>query len=532
MFLCVLIAKYAVLFIICLSKYNLYHVLTVFMLSTMFYSRFVLCLLIGGARSHWIFPKGFKFGAATSSYQIEGAWNASDKSESIWDKFTHHTPGAIRHGHTGDVACNSYHLWKEDIQMAVDIGLDHYRFSISWPRLLPTGFLNVISEDGKKYYSDLIDGLLEKGIQPMVTIYHWDLPQRLQDMGGWTNPLIIDWFVDYARTVFSLYGDRVKTWLTLNEPLVMCDLTYNTGMVAPGIKDPEMANYICLRHVMLAHAKAWRIYDEEFKGKYHGKVALVNALLWIEPEDPEDPVDQKLADLANEFGSGLYTHPIYSEEGGWPPVIEKIIKEQSLKEGFEKSKLPAFTKEEIEIIKGTYDFFALNFYTSRTVRQRGEGETQKVWPLTGAPVLNASFDKRPEWLAANEIFFIYPEGLRRQLADLKKRFGDIEIVITENGFPSSDRDLNDEARIKCIRDHLEQILISINEDKVNVTGYTVWSLMDNLEWMHGYTTKFGLYDVDFSSPLRTRTPRASAKYFKSVIESRTLKETSRLSDEL
>ncbi|KAJ0171329.1 hypothetical protein K1T71_012879 [Dendrolimus kikuchii] len=491
----------------------------------MFLSQIVLCAFFGTGLSEKTFPKWFKFGVATSSYQIEGAWNVSEKSESIWDRFTHHNPEAIKNDDNGDVACDSYNLWKEDIKMAVDLGLDYYRFSISWPRLLPTSFSNRISEDGKNYYNNLIDGLLENGIEPMVTIYHWDLPQRLQDMGGWTNPLISDWFADYARAVFSLYADRVKIWLTLNEPLAICDISYNYGILAPGIKDPDIANYICIKNLILAHSKAWRIYDEEFRPKYHGKISLTNALLWIEPKNPED---QRLADLSNDLGTGMYTHAIFSKTGGWPPAIEKAIEEFSLREGHKRSKLPSFTKEEIKFVKGTFDFFAFNFYTSRLVRPRKEDDEQLHWPLQGVPLFNGIWEVKPEWEVASQLMIMYPEGLRHQLLALKKQYGDIEFMITENGYPTTYRDLDDEKRVKCIRDHLEQVLLSIHEDKVNVTRYTVWSLMDNFEWMDGYETRFGLYDVDFSSPTRARTPRASAHYYKKVIKTHKLMKSSKL----
>ncbi|KPJ08092.1 Myrosinase 1 [Papilio machaon] len=391
------------------------------------------------------FPPGFKWGAATSSYQIEGAWNVSDKGENIWDRFIHNNPDVIIDSSNGDIACDSYHNWQEDVRIAAELGLDFYRFSISWPRLLPLGTSEKISEVGKDYYNNLINGLLEKGIQPVVTLYHWDLPQRLQDLGGWANPYIVDWFADYARIAYKLFGDRVKTWVTINEPIVVCDVAYNTGSFAPGVKDPEFASYLCNKNILLAHAKAWRIYDEEFKPKYHGKAGITNQLFWIEGASSEY---EELAELVRQYMAGMYSHAIYTKEGGWPPQIEKLIAEKSKKEGHPRSRLPPFTKEEIELIKGTYDFYGFNYYTSRQVRKSRTGDVIRYWPLGSGAI----------WLA-------------------------------------------------------------INEDGVNVTGYTAWSLMDNFEWTDGYITKFGLYEVDFTDPKRPRTPRTSAKYYKDVIRS-------------
>ncbi|XP_013165732.1 PREDICTED: myrosinase 1-like [Papilio xuthus] len=464
------------------------------------------------------FPPGFKWGAATSSYQIEGGWNVSDKGENIWDRFVHDNPDAITDGSNGDVACDSYHNWQEDVRISAELGLDFYRFSMSWPRLLPTGTSERISEDGKAYYNNLINGLLEKGIQPVVTLYHWDLPQRLQDLGGWANPYIVDWFADYARIAYKLFGDRVKTWVTINEPIVVCDVAYNTGQFAPGIKDPEFASYLCNKNILLAHAKAWRIYDEEFKPKYHGKAGITNQLFWIEGASNEY---DDLAELVRQYMAGMYSHAIYTKEGGWPPQIEKLIAEKSKKEGHQRSRLPPFTKDEIEFIKGTYDFYGFNYYTSRQVRKSRPGDVIGSWPLgSGAVELDAAFEIHPTWKKTDTFWFwINAPGFRNMMKWIKNNYGDIEILVTENGLAIGQVGLNDVDRVKYYRDHLEQMWLTINEDGVNVTGYTAWSLMDNFEWTDGYITKFGLYEVDFTDPKRPRTPRASAKYYKDVIRS-------------
>ncbi|KAJ8710351.1 hypothetical protein PYW07_009717 [Mythimna separata] len=476
-------------------------------------------LAVSWAAEDLSFPPGFRFGAATAAYQVEGAWNEGGRTECTWDKFVHEDPRRVADQSNGDVACNSYHLWKKDIEIAEELGLHFYRFSISWSRILPTGFSNQINEEGANYYSNLIDGLLEKGIEPLVTMYHWDLPQSLQDLGGWTNPLIVDWFEDYARVLYNLYGDRIKHWLTLNEPLIMCDGVYNTGVFAPGLFSPEVGAYYCNKYALLAHAKAWRLYDEEFKPKYHGKVSLANQLVWFDPKTKED---EALAELVIENCAGRYSHAIYSKEGGWPPSIEKHMQELSKKRGYPRSMFPSFTQEEIELIRGTHDYYAFNHYTSRIVRYAEEGEEFSTWPLGDAVDLNLKIEKGEGWAqGASSWFFVNPPGIRNQLIWLKQKYGDLEFMITENGFATFDgRD--DQDRIQYYRDYLEQVLLAIKEDGVNVTAYTAWTLIDNFEWMDGYNVKFGLYEVDFNDPERKRTPRASAHYYASVIKSHSL----------
>ncbi|XP_013165647.1 PREDICTED: myrosinase 1-like [Papilio xuthus] len=452
-----------------------------FFLKTAVFSLLVSAVWCKNSRE---FPPGFIFGAATASYQIEGAWNVSDKGESIWDRFVHTNPDAIKNGENGDVAADSYHNWQQDIDIASDIGLHFYRFSLSWPRLLPSGFINNKSEDGKNYYNKLIDGLLAKGIEPVVTLYHWDLPQSIQDLGGWTNPLIADYFADYADYVFNTFGDRVRTWLTINEAISVCDFGYNSGLTAPGIKEPIYGTYLCNKHMLIAHAKAYRIYDRYYRSTQHGKVSFANNLLWIEPLTP---ADEELAELGLQHSAGRYSHPIYSKKGGWPPSIERFMEDYSRKQGFNISRLPRFTKEEIKLIRGSYDFYAFNHYTTRLIRPAQPGEDTGFWFLTGSPELNAVLVSDPSWPSgASEMMLVYPKGMRRMIAWLRKEYGDLPFFITENGYSTSGHKLNDPDRIKFIKDYLEQVLLSIWEDGAKVFGYTYWSLIDNFEWTDGY----------------------------------------------
>ncbi|XP_069355806.1 myrosinase 1-like [Maniola hyperantus] len=466
------------------------------------------------------FPSDFKFGAATAAYQIEGGWNADGKGPSIWDRYVHEHPEDVKGSATGDVAGDSYHQWREDVRAAAEMKLQFYRFSISWLRILPSGFTNEINEAGVKYYSDLIDGLLAEGIEPIVTMYHWGLPVKIQDLGGWTNPLIVDWFGDYARVLYTLYADRVKTWLTVNEPNVVCDCNYNSGLFAPRVKEPVLAPFLCNRHVMLAHATAYRIFDKEFRPKYKGKISLAPHALWIEPNTPED---EALAELGRQHQLGRYSHPIFSKEGGWPPSVEKLMLKVSLQQGYEKSRLPAFTEEEKEFIKGTADYYGMNQYTSYVIRPSRPGDEPGVWFFTGSPELQATLVHPPNATYGKaDLLPIYPKGIRKMMAWVKKQYGDVKILITENGYSTTGYQLEDHNRVNFIKEYLKQVLLAIKVDKVSVMGYTAWSLIDSFEWLDGYMTKFGLYEIDYDSPNRTRTPRTSAHYYACVIAERSL----------
>ncbi|CAH0717625.1 unnamed protein product, partial [Brenthis ino] len=441
-----------------------------------------------------------------------------DKSPSIWDTYCHIRPNSTETSN-GDIACDSYNLWKEDVKIISDLGLDFYRFSISWTRILPRGTPEYISKSGYRYYSNLIDALLENGIEPVVTMYHWDLPQRFQNMGGWANPLISDWFADYSRVLFTLFGDRVKTWITLNEPFLLCLIEYSTEL-GTGPADYDIGNFQCIKNSMIAHAKAWRVYDEEFKKKFKGRVGMTNLLVDLKPATKEDEL---VTQLAVEFYSGLFTYPIYSKTGGWPSAIENLLAQNSKKKGYRQSRLPAFTDEEKEFVRGTGDFIGMNYYTSKIVRTAKEHNFENNTILEDIPELNVILDSDPSWKKSCAYHLDqHPEGLRSMLSWIKKSFGDIEIVIFENGYATSASSLHDQDRVSFFKKHLEQVLLAIYEDKVNVTGFTVWSLMDVYEWMVGYKYKFGLYEVDFTSPSRTRTPRDSARYYKHVIRNRSI----------
>ncbi|XP_018573473.1 myrosinase 1-like isoform X1 [Anoplophora glabripennis] len=223
-----------------------------------------------------LFPEDFLFGAATSAYQIEGAWNEDGKGENICDRFTHSNPELIANNANADVACDSYHKYKEDVAMLKELSVDFYRFSLSWSRILPTGFVNKINLPGVTYYKNLIKELKDNGIEPLITLYHWDLPQPLQDLGGWTNEFVVEAFAEYARLCFELFGDDVKYWLTFNEPKQICP-------PIPGTPSPGIGEYICAHHILKAHARVWHTYDQEFKATQNGQVSITIDASWQEP---------------------------------------------------------------------------------------------------------------------------------------------------------------------------------------------------------------------------------------------------------
>ncbi|XP_047122100.1 myrosinase 1-like [Schistocerca piceifrons] len=295
------------------------------------------------------FPDDFMFGAATSAYQIEGAWNEDGKGESIQDNFFHNHPLFILE-QNGDVACDSYHKYKEDVQMLKALNADVYRFSIAWPRVLPNGDLDVINQAGIDYYNNLINELLANGIQPLVTMYHWDLPQALQYIGGWSNELLADYFVEYARILFENFGDRVKWWITFNEPHQFVE-GYAVPWGAPGQRAPGIGDYLATHTVIKAHARVWHLYDEQYRATQNGSVGITLKMDWPEPET-NSTEDAEAAERARQFVMGMFGHPIYSKDGDYPAVVRQQVDANSKAEGRPRSRLPTFTQEEIEYIRG------------------------------------------------------------------------------------------------------------------------------------------------------------------------------------
>ncbi|BFZ09250.1 hypothetical protein BsWGS_12289 [Bradybaena similaris] len=456
------------------------------------------------------FPGTFRWGVATSAYQIEGGWNADGKGVSIWDTFAH--SGKIVGGETGDVACDSYHLYQEDVKMLESLGVDFYRFSIAWTRILPNGTTANINQAGINYYNRLIDALLAKNITPMVTLYHWDLPQALQDYGGWKNESAVNIFGEYARICFKEFGDRVKHWITFNEPYIFIWLGYGIGMLAPGLVEPGDGVYQVAHNVIKAHTRAYHIYNENFRSSQKGIVGITLVFEWLEPMT-DSLQDAEAADRGMHFNFGWFANPIFSESGDYPEIMKQLIGDKSRRQGFAASRLPEFTDKEKSLNKGAADFMGFNHYTSRLASHKPDQDSAPnydldsdlkllsdlCWPHTGA-----------YWMRAN------PWGIRKGLDWAKKHYQNPVIFITENG-RNTDADLDDPDRIYYYKYYTNEVLKAIRFDGVRVHGYAAWSLMDNLEWADAFNPKFGLYHVDFDSANKTRTPRTSAAFYRDLI---------------
>ncbi|XP_069681384.1 myrosinase 1-like [Periplaneta americana] len=462
----------------------------------------------------YTFPDGFMFGASTSAYQTEGAWNVDGRGPTIWDTTIHAYPDVIADHSNADDADLSYYKFKEDSHLVKDMGMHFYSFSISWTRIMPTGLANSINVKGLEHYNKVIDDLLEKGITPIVKMYHFDMPQYLQNLGGWTNPYIIGAFKEYARILFKNFGDRVQYWATMNEPNMEC-LEYEASQFIKvlNFSAPGVGCYLALRNMLLAHAEVYHLYDKEFRPSQNGRISIIINLFWYEPLNPKSTEDQEAVIRQRQIDLGWFAHPVYSTDGDYPQLLKDRVAANSKKEGFPSSRLQYFTPEEIKFVRGTADFFALNHYATFLVT------SCKDW---SGPSLSRDIGTNTSalwWLPSQPLFpeiSVAPEGIRRVLNYIKQNFGDWEILITENGFPDAGG-LNDPMRQLYIGTYLAEILKAIHIDGVKVFGYAIWSIIDNFEWNKGYTTKFGLYSVNFSDPRRPRTPKDSAKLMKEII---------------
>ncbi|KAG8006211.1 Cytosolic beta-glucosidase [Nibea albiflora] len=436
-----------------------------------------------------MFPCDFAWGAGTAAYQIEGGWQADGKGPSIWDTFCHEKKGRVFGDQNGDVSCNSYELWEKDLECIQQLGLTHYRLSLSWARLLPDGTTRHVNQKGVQYYNKVIDGLLACNVSPMVTLYHFDLPQALQDQGGWKSPGIATLFDSYAKFCFQTFGDRVKLWLTINEPYVCAKLGHEDGIHAPGLKEPGIAAYLAGHNMLRAHAMAWHSYNSTYRATQKGAVSLAINSDWLEPSRAE--------------------------------IMRSAIDAQSKKLGYNgSSRLPSFSKEEPAIL-GTADFFALNYYTSRKVEPGGgcgkalsmktDRDAAEVldpsWPICGV-----------SWLA------VVPYGLRKLLKYIKYTCNNPAVYITENGFSQvGPLQIEDVQRSEFYKDTVLEVAKAIQEDGVNVRGYFAWSLLDNFEWADGFSVRFGLFHVDFADANRRRRMYHSGReYAKLISEYKTL----------
>ncbi|CAK1594679.1 unnamed protein product [Parnassius mnemosyne] len=462
------------------------------------------------------FPDDFLFGTATAAYQIEGGWNADDKGESIWDHLTHNNPTVIKDLSNGDITADTYNNYKRDVEMMRELGLDAYRFSLSWSRILPNGLTNKVSEAGFAFYNNYIDEMVKYGITPMVTLYHWDLPQKLQDLGGLANPLFPEWYEDYARVVFEQFGDRVKHWITFNEPREICYEGYDAGRNAPQVNATGIGSYLCAKNLVMAHARAYHAYKNDFAPSQGGVCGITICVNWVAPlTDSEE--DRFEAELSRQGQWGLYAEPIFSEEGGFPKELSERVAQRSIEQGYPRSRMPEFTDEEKAFVKGAADFFGVNHYTTFLISAT---EKFSEHAFSDFETENHYLDEWPK--SASDWLNLAPNSVLNALTHLKEKYNNPVIYITENGWSTRhDAGLIDDDRIRYYRAALENVLDALDAG-VNLKGYMAWSLMDNFEWFAGYTERFGLYEVDFEDPARTRTPKKSAFVYKQIIKKRVI----------
>ncbi len=447
--------------------------------------------------TQYSFPKDFIWGAATASYQIEGAWDEDGKGESIWDRFTHQ-PYRILNGDTGDIACDHYHHMPEDVALMKELGLPSYRFSINWPRILPDG-VGQVEPRGVDFYDRLVDELLAAGIKPMATLNHWDLPQALQDKGGWVNRDSVEWFADYAQVMFDALGDRVAFWATHNEPFVVAFLGYGFGNFAPGIANIADA-YQATHHLLLSHGRAVQRFRET---GLRGQIGIVLNLSTFTPES-DDPSDAAAAWRDENMLNHLYLGPLF--KGQYPADLMAWIGEMA----------PKVQEGDLDVISQPIDFLGINYYFGEVVGFSPHG----LMKLQSRPNVD------PGWGMTGKGWGICPSQLTALLLKLKSEYGNPPMFITENGTslgePADENGfVNDQGRINFLRAHFLAAHDAIRQG-VNLKGYYVWSLMDNFEWAEGYSLRFGLVHVDFDDPARKRTPKASASWYQDVIESNTV----------
>uniref|UniRef100_A0A6N2KAI8 Beta-glucosidase n=1 Tax=Salix viminalis TaxID=40686 RepID=A0A6N2KAI8_SALVM len=464
------------------------------------------------------FPKGFVFGTATSAYQVEGMADKDGRGPSIWDEFVK-IPGIVANNATGEVAVDQYHRYKEDVDIMKMLNFDAYRFSISWSRIFPDG-AGKVNWNGVAYYNRLIDYMIEKGITPYVNLYHYDLPLALEKKyKGLLSYQVVKDFADYADFCFKTFGDRVKNWMTFNEPRVVAALGYDNGLFAPGRCSKAFGNcsagdsatepYIVAHHLILSHAAAVRRYREKYQEKQRGRIGILLDFVYYEPLT-RSKADNLAAQRARDFHIGWFIHPIVY--GEYPKTMQNIV----------GNRLPKFTKEEVKMVKGSMDFVGINQYTTFYMYDPHQPKPkylgyQQDWNVgfaykkNGVPI-------RPR--ANSNWLYNVPWGMYKAVMYIKERYGNPTIILSENGMDdpgnfTRSKALHDTTRIGYFKAYLTQLKKAADEG-ANLVGYFAWSLLDNFEWRSGYTSRFGIVYVDYTN-LR-RYPKISAYWFKKLLE--------------
>lgn len=470
-------------------------------------------------RSH--FPRDFAFGVSTSAAQIEGSTKEGGRGPSVWDHFIEKNPEIIYDHSNLLTAIDSYKRYKEDVKAVKDLGVDSYRFSISWTRILPNGTLSGgINQEGIDYYNNLIDEVIKNGLTPYVTIYHFDAPQALEDKyGGFLNRSIVNDFKDYCEICFKTFGDRVKNWITINEPYIIAEMGYDSGVAPPGrcsvpslfpctSGNSSTEPYIVTHNLLLAHATAVKLYREKFQENQGGQIGISLVGQYAEPHS-ESLLDRAAAKRVLDFQLGWYMEPLVS--GEYPESMRVLVKER----------LPKFTKEEKKLIKGSFDFIGINYYTARYAKHDPISPNKAMCYRNDALALslveNIDGDQIGPLAKGSFMIYSYPQGLEKLLVFMKQNYQNPKIYISENGISEVEEEengldgaLRDPHRIQSVLRHLFWINKAM-EKGVNVKGYFYWTPFDNFEWGMGYTQKFGLYYVDHKDNLK-RIPKQSAKW--------------------
>ena len=443
--------------------------------------------------------KTFNWGVATSSYQIEGAHNTDGRGPSVWDVFSH-TKGRVKNGDTGDIACDHYNKFSDDIILMRDLGVDSYRFSVSWPRIFPIGTEDKINQSGMDFYDRLVDTLLENNITPFVTLNHWDIPQGLEDLGGWTNRDMVQQFVKYSHYLSRGLGDRVANWITHNEPWCISFLGYVEGRKPPGLKGAWAKSLHTAHHLLLSHGKA---VPEIKSNVRNAKVGItLNLNTAIPASDSE--YDKKECAFYDAQFNRLYLDPLYKKK--YPELLFKRLLE---KEAIEQSDLNFIKDGDLKKISTPTDFLGVNYYSRAVIRDESVDEAlNEKHKVTMGPKTDFGWE-------------VYPRGIYDLLKRLQDEYNVNEIMITENGCsygdgPNENKKVNDVKRVEYHRSHIEQILIAVDEG-IPCTGYFAWSLMDNFEWAEGYSQRFGLIWVDFDT--LERIPKESYYWYQKFLKS-------------
>ena len=433
----------------------------------------------------------FVWGVATSSFQIEGAAHEDGRGPSIWDTFCR-VPGKVANGDTGEIACDHYHRYNEDLDLMKWMGVDAYRFSVAWSRVIPNG-VGPINQAGLDFYDRLIDGALERGIQPWITMYHWDLPQALQDRGGWNNREIVKWFEEYANVLTNKFGDRVKHWMTLNEPLCSAWIGHLYGDMAPGITDLQTA-LNASHHLLMSHGIASQVTRTNVKDSKVGIV--INVTPAVPATDSDD--DRRASELADGFDNRWFLNPVFGQP--YPADVIEVL-----------GKSPQIETGDMSLINQPMDFLGVNFYFRQTIASNPQGSPLPIKNIRRENVKRTAMDWEVHAPAFEEI-----------LTRIHHNYKPKEIYITENGSAWDDEitsgEINDEERISYIQSHLDA-MFAAQKQGAPIRGYFAWSFMDNFEWAYGYDKRFGLVYVDYKT--QKRTPKKSALYYRELLLNRT-----------